>query len=849
MLRRRLSAGAVPAVFFFTLTILTVQAAAHPVSGELWRLRQPDGTLVDVRIWGDEYYQFVESLDGYTLVRDPSSGAICYARLSPNGSRLESTRVRVGSVDPSTLRLVPGLRIHAEAAQAEAASARIDRERRVGMGLASRGLPVDMPRAATTTGEVRGLVIIVDFEDQQATIPREDIDGLFNQIGYTGYDNNGSVRDYFRDVSNGLLDFTNFVAPVYYRAQKPFTYYDDCNLDYHARVPELFAEALDHLDAAGLDFSQFDNDGDGYIDALSMFYAGTTHCGWAQGLWSGAGYFWDWSWSADGVETERYQVVAMGPTLGIGAFCHEAGHMVMGWPDLYDYGGDSYGIGSYCLMCSFASRNNPVEPCAYLKALAGWSDVRVLNAGSPQEALEVPSEGSVVYKFPHPSLDNEYYLIENRQRTGRDELIPDDGLAIWHIDTEGWNSYNEMTPQRHYEVTLVQADGRWDMERRQNRGDETDLYPSAGKDACTECTVPSTKWWSGAQSGLAVGSISESDPVMTFNFSVGNSPPVAVCKTIDILADEDGCAVVTRADIDGGSYDPNGASDIDELCIMELDGDYVPCQEEVEVCGLGAHSVKLMLLDQCSRSTRCTAEVNLVEDVTAPSISIAVEPDVLWPPNHKLEDITASVSVVDDFDDAPTFVLTSVTCDEERARGVAGKPDIDAAAFGTPDTTLRLRAERDGGGNGRTYTLLYTATDASGNEATATATVTVPHDMSDIVTDDPLGKSGKSGIDGPAMSPGDSDGLSGIMAVYPNPFNPVTTVEYGVGKAGHVSIAIYDVRGTRVRTLVDGHATSGTHRVQWLGTDTRGRAVPAGIYFVRIVLGGFAQARRIVLLK
>lgn len=842
--------GIAPVALLLLISILTTSATAHPVEGELWQLRQPDGTLVDVRIWGDEYYQVVESLDGYTLVRDPASGVICYARLSPNGTALLSTGIRVGSIDPATTRLNPGVRIHAGAAQARAAEARAEREWRTGMSLAARGLTADMLATPPTIGEVRGLVIIVDFEDQPATIPREEIDGLFNEIGYTGHENNGSVRDYFRDVSGGLLDFTNYVAPAYYRAQRSFFYYDDCGAAYHARVPELFAEALDDLDAQGMDFSQFDNDGDGYIDALSMFYAGTTHCGWAQGLWSGAGYLAE-PWSADGVETARYQVVAMGPSLGIGAFCHETGHMVLHWPDLYDYDGDSYGIGQYCLMCSFASRNNPVEPCAYLKMLAGWADLRVLDAAAPQFALPVPSDGNVVYKFPHPQLGNEYYLVENRQRAGRDELIPDDGLAIWHIDTQGWNSYNQMTPQYHYQVTLVQADGRWDMELDRNRGDDTDLYPSAGKNACTACSNPSTKWWSGRPSWLVISGISESGPVMTFDFSVGNSPPVAVCATTDLLADDRGNAMVSVADIDAGSYDPNGAGDIDRMCIMNVDGEYVPCRDEVLVMGLGTHEVVLMVRDGCALSDRCTAIVNLVEDVTPPEISVTVSPDVLWPPNHDFVEVTASVSVSDDFDAAPTFVLTSVTCDEEPARGAPHDPDVDGAELDTPDTALRLRSERDGSGDGRIYTLLYTATDASGNSTSAAATVTVPHDMSNHPANDGSQPTmePKADADRPVTSAGDSDGVSGFRRIFPNPFNPTTTVEFEVGEAGHVSVTVYSVRGARVRSLVDQYMPSGTHRVRWLGRDDHGRPVTTGIYFVEMRSSDFRESRRIVLLK
>ena len=62
--------------------VLGPSTSGHPVVGEVFSQRQPDGTSVNVRTWGDEFYGVVESLDGYTLVRDPDSGATCYAWLS-----------------------------------------------------------------------------------------------------------------------------------------------------------------------------------------------------------------------------------------------------------------------------------------------------------------------------------------------------------------------------------------------------------------------------------------------------------------------------------------------------------------------------------------------------------------------------------------------------------------------------------------------------------------------------------------------------------------------------------------------------------------------------------------------
>ncbi len=175
------------------------------------------------------------------------------------------------------------------------------------------------------------------------------------------------------------------------------------------------------------------------------------------------------SFCADGVCTYRYQITNMGSALTLGTFCHENGHMLMGWPDLYDYDYDSTGAGVFCLMGYGGFALNPAEPCAYMKLTAGWADATVVTEAA--DDLAVPDDGNVMFKFDHPTLPNEYYLIENRQRVARDANLPDDGLAVWHIDTQGDNSNQQQTPELHYLVTLVQADGRWDLENDANAGD------------------------------------------------------------------------------------------------------------------------------------------------------------------------------------------------------------------------------------------------------------------------------------------------------------------------------------------------------------------------------------------
>ncbi len=568
---RRTALRAVGAAFL--PCVLAVPALADAVWGEIRPLRQPDGTRVHVRIWGDEYYQVVESLDGYTLVRDPQTRDICYARLSPDGRELKSSGIRLGRPILPEHGLARGLRIHPESARARAAATRaaLAPAADAGAALSGGSSPTGSSPLAISSGEVKGICLIIDFSDDVGTIPPSSVVNYCNQVGYTGYGNNGSVRDYFYAVSDGELTYTNYVPPAYYRAAHPKDYYTDSSISYGTRARELILEALSALNASGFDFSQYDVDRNGVVDALNCFYAGNSESAWSVGLWPHASSL---TYYADGVRTGRYQITDMQSSLRLATFCHENGHMLLGWPDLYDYGYESRGVGRFCIMCYSASSTNPQEPCAYMKFIAGWANTTVLT--TPQTGLPVPaSSGNTVYKFNHPTKSNEYYLLENRQKTGRDASIPDAGLAIWHIDTNGSNNNETMTPTSHYKVTLVQADGKWDLEKNRNYGDSLDLWSAPDKVRCDPYTTPGTKWWDGSSSFFGIGDISASAATMTFSFSL-----VEDCNA-NHVADGVDISSGTSQDCDGNGIPDECETDSDgdgiiDSCDPDRDNDGVP---------------------------------------------------------------------------------------------------------------------------------------------------------------------------------------------------------------------------------------------------------------------------------
>ena len=107
-------------------------------------------------------------------------------------------------------------------------------------------------------------------------------------------------------------------------------------------------------------------------------------------------------------------------------------------------------------------------------------------------------------------------------------------------------------------------------------------------------------------------------------------------------------------------------------------------------------------------------------DTTPPRLSVNVNPATIWPPNKRMVQINTSVNATDDYDKYPQVKLESVTSNE---------PDSSGKDIQIGNNSIFLCADRNGKGNGRVYTITYSATDASGNKAMASATVTVPHDQ------------------------------------------------------------------------------------------------------------------------
>ena len=225
-----------------------------------------------------------------------------------------------------------------------------------------------------------------------------------------------------------------------------------------------------------------------------------------------------------------------------------------------------------------------------------------------------------------------------------------------------------------------------------------------------------------------------------------------------------------------------------------------------------------------------------VVDTTPPTISVALSPNQIWPPNHKLVTVQAAVTVSDDCDPAPAVVLTSIESNEpDNGLGDGDKPDdIQGEELGTSDYVFRLRAERSGSGNGRVYTVTYRATDASGNSSIASATVIVPHNMQKSVA---------------LLETLPMPDEYALFQNYPNPFNPETEISYQLPNTSNVTLKIYNAAGQEIRSLVDEERQAGSYTIRWDGRDQSGAQVSSGLYFYTLKAGEFSETRRALFMR
>ncbi len=355
---------------------------------------------------------------------------------------------------------------------------------------------------AAPKGKIYSLTLLVDFPDKTAPVTVSEVEDWLNKEGFNRDGCNGSVRDYYLDVSKGQLDLTNEVYG-WYRAKHPKSWYE--NLQGYTGSDSLMKEVFNYFDPL-VDFSRYDNDKDGTTEAINIVYAGAGQT-WGQGLWPHSG------WSnerRDGVKLTHHQMTDMPGKFSIYVFVHESGHMIFGWPDLYWYG-------DYCTMGNRANDLNPVAINDFYRADQGW--IPFVDVTSKDVSLETTKSNEVCYRYKNPARPNQEGLVWSYVRnTGRNKVLKGSGLLMQHYDF----SIEGNTAERGLGLKIVNADHADISHTNKN-----DQWPNPGSKASTffksgtysefsDDKYPAIRWYNGTKTGLKITDIGTPGETLTF---------------------------------------------------------------------------------------------------------------------------------------------------------------------------------------------------------------------------------------------------------------------------------------------------------------------------------------------
>lgn len=485
-------------------------AYAVPAMRITKEVKQPDGTVVTLYLQGDEYCGGFFTADGYAAGINADGHAV-YSTASGNTDILihnEKLRTQQETDFLAKEGQKTTLQEMTKQLPADRAAERMAIRRKVG-GQSAQITENGTLNIATGETQVphKGSphipIILADYTDikfRDGSGALATFENFFNKAAKSAY-------QYFHDASSG--QFTpqfHLIGPVSLPQNRKY-YGEHVSQNLPDRnIYQMVTDACKLADP-DIDFSIFDNDGDGVCDVVIILYAGVGQAtsGVEDSVWPCQGTLTGINAiTCDGTKMSKFAVFNevnsdKRTIAGVGTFCHEFSHC-LGLPDIYDinYTG-TFGMKKWSLMdsgCYNDDGNTPVGYSAYEKAFMGWFEPVVAQANTfytlpvqNTSATDKPEAVAVVNK----NNTDEYYILENRKRQGWDAYSEADGMMITHINfVSGVWSSNAVNTGGNNFITIIPADNRRDEESYSG-----DLWPYGSQNALTNSTNPAASTYTG----------------------------------------------------------------------------------------------------------------------------------------------------------------------------------------------------------------------------------------------------------------------------------------------------------------------------------------------------------------
>lgn len=464
--------------------------------------------VVYIRLFGDEHNKRAETLEGYTVIQ--KSGEWFFAEKDVDGMLKASEHKLSATITDDTKQYLKNATKHL------ANTPIIDKH----ANSVSQSL-----RSQNVVGMRRVLVILMQYSDLSMVKSQNDFNNLFNGIGYSDDGAQGSVCDFYTDVSYGQLQLVcDVVGP--FTSQHNRKYYggnDRSGEDSHPE--ELFEEAIKMV-VEHVSLKDYDADDDGFVDNVHIIFAGHGEEAGASddAIWSHEATFFQ-PYAIQGMKIDRYSCAPelrgnRGSGISrIGPHCHEIGH-ALGAMDYYDTDyeddGEYIGTGNWDVMASGSWNNEGITPAdfnPYVKANDfGWINPKDLPSGDVTIQPSCNSSGN--YYILKSSYSTDYYLIESRSKDKWGYGVPGAGMLVFHIHPELTNSENNINSKAPQKCYVVCASSRM-----QRPGSSPSSYGDIDSDGCPypgssnntnfgQSSIPAAFFWDDEECGIELNYIS-----------------------------------------------------------------------------------------------------------------------------------------------------------------------------------------------------------------------------------------------------------------------------------------------------------------------------------------------------